>query len=161
MVSGSGGGLVMQAAAVIAGKNPANMVRLPDTTGMKDEIIIHRSHRFGYDQLYRAAGAKFVEIGDGRRCYPWQLEAAFTENTAAVAYLYAQFVSRRSIPLPQVCEIAHGRGGSGDRGRGVDAASAGQFAAVYTRGGGPGDPERREGRFGGLRGRVCWSVGPI
>ena len=110
VVSGSGGGLVMQAAAVIAGKDPANMVRLPDTTGMKDEIIIHRSHRFGYDQLYRAAGAKFVEIGDGRRCYPWQLEAAFTEKTAAVAYLYAQFVSRRAIPLPQVCEIAHARG---------------------------------------------------
>ena len=47
VVSGSGGGLVMQAAAVIAGKEPANMVRLPDTTGMKNEIIIHRSHRFG------------------------------------------------------------------------------------------------------------------
>ncbi len=110
VVSGSGGGLTMQAAAVIAGSDPANMVRLPDTTGMKNEIIIHRSHRFGYDQLYRAAGAKFVEIGDGRRCYPWQLEAAFTENTAAVAYLIAQFVSRRAIPLSQVCEIAHARG---------------------------------------------------
>ncbi len=110
VVSGSGGGLTMQAAAVIAGSDPANMVRLPDTTGMKNEIIIHRSHRFGYDQLYRAAGAKFVEIGDGRRCYPWQLEAAFTENTAAVAFLIAQFVSRRAIPLSQVCEIAHARG---------------------------------------------------
>ena len=110
VVSGSGGGLTMQAAAVIAGSDPANMVRLPDTTGMKNEIIIHRSHRFGYDQLYRAAGAKFVEIGDGRRCYPWQLEAAFTENTSAVAYLIAQFVSRRAIPLSQVCEIAHARG---------------------------------------------------
>lgn len=110
VVSGSGGGLTMQAAAVIAGSDPANMVRLPDATGMKNEIIIHRSHRFGYDQLYRAAGAKFVEIGDGRRCYPWQLEAAFTENTAAVAYLFAQFVSRRAIPLSQVCEIAHARG---------------------------------------------------
>ena len=109
VVSGSGGGLTMQAAAVIAGSDPANMVRLPDATGMKNEIIIHRSHRFGYDQLYRAAGAKFVEIGDGRRCYPWQLEAAFTENTAAVAYLFAQFVSRRAIPLSKVCEIAHAR----------------------------------------------------
>ena len=110
VVSGSGGGLVMQAAAVIAGSDPAKMVRLPDTTGMKDEIIIHKSHRFAYDQLYRAAGARFVEIGDGRRCYPWQLEAAFSEKTAAVAYLYAQFVSKRAIPLPQVCEIAHARG---------------------------------------------------
>ncbi len=110
VTSGAGGGLVLQAATVLAGKDPAKMVRLPDTTGMKNEIIIHKTHRFAYDQLYTATGAKFVEIGDGRRCYPWQLKAAFTEQTAAVAYLFTAFVSRRSIPLPQVCEIAHSRG---------------------------------------------------
>ncbi len=77
---------------------------------MKNEIIIHKSHRFPYDQCYESVGAKFVEIGDGRRCQPWQLEAAFTENTAAVAYLFSPFITRRAIPFPQVCEIAHARG---------------------------------------------------
>ena len=108
--SGAAGGLVLQAAAVVAGSDPAKMARLPNTDGMKNEIIIHRSHRFPYDQCYLSVGAKFVEIGDGRRCQPWQLEAAFTENTAAVAYLFSPFVTRRSIPFPQVCEIAHARG---------------------------------------------------
>lgn len=108
--SGASGGLVLQAAACIAGSDPARMARLPDTAGMKNEIIIHRSHRFPYDQCYRAVGARFVEIGDGRRCHPWQLEAAFTENTAAVAYLFSPFVSRRAIPFELVCEIAHQRG---------------------------------------------------
>ena len=108
--SGAAGGLVLQAAAVIAGSEPELMARLPDTTGMKNEIIIHRSHRFPYDQCYRSAGATFVEIGDGRRCAPWQLEAAFTDRTAAVAYLFSSFVSRRAVPFDQVCEIAHGRG---------------------------------------------------
>ena len=108
--SGAAGGLVLQAAAVVAGSDPAKMSRLPNTEGMKNEIIIHRSHRFPYDQCYLSVGAKFVEIGDGRRCQPWQLEAAFTENTAAVAYLFSPFVSRRAIPFPQVCEIAHARG---------------------------------------------------
>ncbi|CAI8035859.1 Uncharacterized protein mlr3804 [Geodia barretti] len=87
--SGAAGGLVLQAAAVIAGSDPAKMDRLPDSSGMKNEIIIHKSHRFPYDQCYTSVGAKFVEIGDGRRCQPWQLEAAFTENTAAVAYLFS------------------------------------------------------------------------
>ena len=105
--SGSAGGLFLQAAACIAGSDPAQMARLPNTTGMKNEIIIHRSHRFPYDQMYCAAGAKMVDIGDGRRCAPWQLEAAFTERTAAVAYLVSPFVSRRALPLDQVCEIAH------------------------------------------------------
>ena len=108
--SGAAGGLVLQAAAVVAGSDPAKMARLPNTDGMKNEIIIHKSHRFPYDQCYLSVGAKFVEIGDGRRCQPWQLEAAFTENTAAVAYLFSPFVTRRSIPFPQVCEIAHARG---------------------------------------------------
>ena len=108
--SGAAGGLVLQAAAVVAGSDPAKMARLPNTDGMKNEIIIHKSHRFPYDQCYLSVGAKFVEIGDGRRCAPWQLEAAFTENTAAVAYLFSPFVTRRSIPFPQVCEIAHARG---------------------------------------------------
>jgi L-seryl-tRNA(Ser) seleniumtransferase len=108
--SGSAGGLVLQAAAVLAGDDPARMARLPDTTGMRDEIIIHRAHRFPYDQSYRTAGARLVEIGDGRRCRAWQLEAAFSERTAAVAYLFSPRITRNALPLEQVCEVAHARG---------------------------------------------------
>ena len=85
VTSGAAGGLILQAAAVIAGNDPANMKRLPDTQGLRNEIIIHKSHRFPYDQYYASVGAQFVEIGDGRRCHEWELEAAFTECTAAVA----------------------------------------------------------------------------
>ena len=61
--------------------------------------------------LTRSSGfAKFVEVGDGRRCHPWQLEAAFSDQTAAVAYLFAPFLARRALPFPQVCEIAHAHG---------------------------------------------------
>ena len=109
ITSGSGGGLILQAAACIAGSDPAKMSKLPDTTGMKNEIIIHKSHRFAYDQLYRAAGAKLVDIGDGLRVHPWMLENAINENTAAVAYLHCNFVSRRALTLKTVVEIAHSR----------------------------------------------------
>ncbi len=107
VTSGSAGGLVLQAAAVMAGSDPAKMVRLPNADGLKNEIIMHRSHRFPYDQCYTATGATIVDIGDGRRCHPWELEAAINENTAAVAYLFSGFISRRAIPLKQVVEIAH------------------------------------------------------
>ncbi|MDP6512047.1 MAG: aminotransferase class V-fold PLP-dependent enzyme [SAR202 cluster bacterium] len=105
--SGSAGGLILQAAAVMAGNDPAKMKRLPDPTGMKNEIVIHRSHRFPYDQCYLATGATFREIGDGRRCHPWELEDAINENTAAVAYLFSNFLTRRALPFEQVVEIAH------------------------------------------------------
>ena len=107
--SGAAGGLLLQAAACIAGVDPVKMRRLPDTAGMKNEIIIQTMHRFPYDQAYRAAGAKLVEIGNFLFSHPWELEGAINENTAAVAYLCAPFTSRRVLPLAQVCEIAHAR----------------------------------------------------
>ena len=108
--SGAAGGLVLMAAACMAGTDPIKMAQLPAADGLKNEIITHRTHRFIYDQCYRAAGARLVDVGDGRRCQPWQLEAAFTDQTAAVAYLFAPFISQRTLTLPQVCEMAHARG---------------------------------------------------
>ena len=105
--SGAAGGLLLQAAAVIAGNDPVKMRQLPNTDGMKNEIAIHTMHRFPYDQAYRAAGAKMVEFGDYLFAHPWQLEGAINENTAAVAYLCAPFSSNKVMPLEQVCEIAH------------------------------------------------------
>ena len=108
--SGAAGGLVLQAAACIAGKDPVKMRQLPDTTGMKDEFIIQNMHRFPYEQAYRAGGATLIEIGDSRYSHPWELEGAIGENTAAVAFLCAPMTNRRAIPLEQVCEIAHSKG---------------------------------------------------
>ena len=108
--SGAAGGLVLQAAACIAGSDPAKMEQLPDTTGLKSEIVMQNSQRFTYDQAYRVAGADIVGIGTGRMCEPWQLEAAITDRTAAVAHLFSPFISRRALPLEEVCEIAHARG---------------------------------------------------
>ena len=108
--SGAAGGLVLQAAAVIAGNDPIKMRQLPNTDGLKNEIVIHTMHRFPYDQAYRAAGAKMVEFGDYLFAHPWQLEGAINERTAAIAYLCAPFASNKVLPLERVCEIAHARG---------------------------------------------------
>lgn len=110
VTSGSAGGLVLQAAAVMAGGDPAKMARLPNPEGMKHEIIMHTAHRFPYDQCYTATGATIVNVGDGRRCHPWELEAAINENTAAVAYLFSSFITRRAVPFEEVVEIAHSHG---------------------------------------------------
>ena len=107
--SGAAGGLVLQAAAVITGNDPVKMRQLPNTDGLKNEIVIHTMHRFPYDQAYRAAGAKMVEFGDYLFAHPWQLEGAINERTAAVAYLCAPFSSNKVMPLEQVCDIAHSR----------------------------------------------------
>ena len=105
--NGAAGGLVLQAAACIAGNDPAKMHRLPDTEGMKNEIIIQNMHRFPYDQAYRAAGGVLRGIGTANRCQSWELEGAMNERTAAVVYLCAPYANRRALPLWEVCEVAH------------------------------------------------------
>ena len=108
--AGASSGLILQAAACIAGTDPAKITRLPDTRGMKNEIVIQRAHRFAYDQAYRVAGGVLVEIGLARRTQPFELEDAITERTAAVAYLVSPFTSPPGVlTLEQVVAIAHKR----------------------------------------------------
>ena len=108
--NGSASGLILQAAAVIAGNDPAKMQRLPDTEGMKNQIVIQTAHRFPYDQSYRVAGAKLVTVGNARTTHEWELDAAINDKTAAVAYLFSPFLVRTHLPLTKVVEISHARG---------------------------------------------------
>ena len=84
--SGAAAGLLLGTAACIAGLDPAKMNRLPDTSGMKDEVVTPRSHRNFYDHAVRTAGAKFVEVGipdrfsgaGVRDTEAWEIAAAIT-----------------------------------------------------------------------------------
>ncbi len=108
VTAGSAAGMVLESAACIAGTDPAKIWQLPDTAGMKDEIVIHRAHRVNYDHSFRVTGGKLVEIGNTGTTHEWELESAINENTAAVAYVFGP---RRggALPLPKVVEIAHER----------------------------------------------------
>jgi len=111
VTAGASSGLILQAAACIAGDDPAKIIRLPDTRGMRNEIVIQRAHRFAYDQAYRVPGGVLVEIGLARRTQPFELEDAISDRTAAVAHLVSPFTSPPGIlPLDQVIAIAHRRG---------------------------------------------------
>nr|WP_246344610.1 aminotransferase class V-fold PLP-dependent enzyme [Conexibacter arvalis] len=108
VTNGAAGGLMLAAAACIAGDDPALMDRLPDASGARDEIVIHRGQRIAYDHALRAAGARLVEIGFHDLTFPRELDAAIGERTAAVAYLSNS--GANAIPLEQVVAIAHRRG---------------------------------------------------
>jgi L-seryl-tRNA(Ser) seleniumtransferase len=110
VTGGSAAGLLVATAACVAGANPALVDQLPDTTGMKSEVIMFRAHRNGYDHSVRAAGVKIVEVGYGHGTLTYQLEAAFTERTALLVYLMSPWASRGGLPLRETCDIAHRHG---------------------------------------------------
>ena len=109
VTAGSAAGMVLEAAACITGLDPAKAWSLPDTTGMKDEIIIQHAHRVNYDHNYRAAGARIIEVGNTGITEEWELESSINENTAAVAHIFGPRQDG-AIPLPRVVKIAHDNG---------------------------------------------------
>ena len=57
MVSaGAASALTLGTAACMTGANEELIRRLPDATGMKTEVIIQKSHRYGYDHAVRNWG---------------------------------------------------------------------------------------------------------
>ncbi len=111
VTSGAAAGLTLGTAACLAGLDVARMDRLPDTTGMPDEVVAQRAHRNAYDHAVRAAGARFVEAGylgypGAGGTHPWQVEAAISERTAAL--YWAVMDAPGTVPLAELCRIAHG-----------------------------------------------------
>jgi D-glucosaminate-6-phosphate ammonia-lyase len=114
---GSFAALTLSAAACIAGDDPEKMRLLPDTTGMKNEIIIqrnllsaHAGEAGTYDRSMEVPGGKFVRIGHeefGAR--PIDLERAINGKTAAIHFMVPEYPDSRSdiIPLEQLIEIGH------------------------------------------------------
>jgi L-seryl-tRNA(Ser) seleniumtransferase len=62
VTSGAAGALTVGTAACITGKDQQKILRVPDLTGMKNEVLIQKSHRYGYDHAVRACGVRMVEI---------------------------------------------------------------------------------------------------
>lgn len=108
--SGAAAGLALATAACVAGSDLAAIARLPDCTGLKDEVIVHKSHRNGYDHGVRMVGVKLVEIGYGQSAAEWELEAAISDKTAAVFWFQGAMTGHGDIPLARVIEIANARG---------------------------------------------------
>ena len=91
ITSGGAAGLALSAAACIAGSDPDRLSRLPDTTGMKGEILVQKKHFAYYDRVLASAGARLVEAGGGASCTNEQLEDAIGPNTAAVYYSWPPY----------------------------------------------------------------------
>ena len=107
--SGAAGGIVLMTAASMTGTDAAKIHRLPDTTGMKDEVVTQRQHYGGFTHMHTYAGAKLVEVGTTTGCAPEDLASAIGPQTAAVAFLYAPGVHTGGMTLQDVTEIAHSR----------------------------------------------------
>lgn len=78
VTSGAAGAIASATAACMAGADPAKIWQLPDTTGLKNEVIMFGG-RSAFDSAARLAGAKLVVTHT-----PDELQAAINGNTAMI-----------------------------------------------------------------------------
>ena len=99
----------------MTGADLGRIEQLPDTTGMKDEVVIQVGHLVGYgapvEQAIRLAGAKVVSVGQATEVRGYQLAHGLTERTAAALYVVSHHtVQYGQLPLDRFAAICRERG---------------------------------------------------
>lgn len=107
--------ITLACAAAMTGKDLAAIERLPDASGLKDEIVIQTGHMVSYgapvEQGIRLSGARVVPVGQATSAHAYQLAGAITDKTAAAVYVISHHVvDYGQIPLETFCEVAHEKG---------------------------------------------------
>ena len=105
---GAAAGMMLGAAACIAGLDPAAMNALPFAKGLPNEILMAKSQRNFYDHAVRQVGARIVDVGlpdrysgaGSRDAELWEFAAAINERTAAILYV------AQSEAEPDLAELA-------------------------------------------------------
>jgi len=87
--------------ACIAGGNPERIQRLPDLTGLKDEVVVPLYSRNVYDHAIRMTGARILTVRSAE-----ELEAALGPRSAMV-YILACPEDQGPLGLEVVSRIAH------------------------------------------------------
>lgn len=79
--SGAASAMTLGLAGVLTGGDTQKVIDLPNLAGMKSEVIMQKSHRFGYDHAIRNCGVKIVEVETAA-----ELEAAVNPQTAMMLF---------------------------------------------------------------------------
>jgi L-seryl-tRNA(Ser) seleniumtransferase len=93
VTSGSAGAMAAATAACIAGSDPEKIWQLPDTTGLKHEVVM-LGGRIAFDSAIRLAGGKLVVVSKLE-----ELSGAINSQTAMV------YTTWRDDNLPKALEI--------------------------------------------------------
>ena len=108
-------GISVAVAGAMTGSDLFAIERLPDTTGLKNEVLIQVGHMVSYGapvtQGIALTGARVVPVGQATSARRYQLEGAITDRTAAAVYVVSHHaVQYGQIPLDEFVAVCHARG---------------------------------------------------
>ena len=104
VTAGAASALTLATAAAMTLGNRTAIHNIPtDVTGLKNEVIAQKAHRYEYDHAIRNCGARFVEVVTLA-----DYEAAFTERTVMTNFFNA--AEQGEISREDWIRVAHSRG---------------------------------------------------
>ena len=108
-------GITLAIAGAMTGDDLARVEQLPDTTGMRNEVVVMMGHMTGYgaaiEQAIRLAGAKVVPVGNVTDARGYQLAAKISERTAAALFVVSHHtVQYGQLPLEDFARICRAKG---------------------------------------------------
>lgn len=110
VTSGCFAALVLGISSFITGDDREKISRLPDTTGMKNEILLQKRQRYHYDRCITVPGGKMIEVGDDNGTTATQLEAAIGPNTAGILHYARGETVSGVLQLAEVVAVAKRKG---------------------------------------------------
>lgn len=107
----SAASITISVAATMAGSSPEKVAALPDTTGMRDHVIIPAAHCVNYGQpilqAIRLSGAKPVVVGSQDECSLTDLEKQISDNnTCCLLLVSSRLVTDDPVDISKAVEIA-------------------------------------------------------
>ena len=125
VTSSAASGVAIAVAAAMTGSDLARIVNLPDTNGLRNEVVMQLGHDINFGarvlQMARLGGARVVTVGTGNHCDEFYLEGAINDRTAAVLFVYDGCINPESYLTARQCARIAGSNGVPLI---VDAASA-------------------------------------
>jgi D-glucosaminate-6-phosphate ammonia-lyase len=111
----SASGITLSVAACMTGPDPGKVEQLPDTTGMKNEVLLQKGHSVNFgapiEQMIRLAGATVREVGTVNRTTVTQLRAGLSERAAAAMFVLSHHTAQYGfVPLTEFVEVCHAAG---------------------------------------------------
>ncbi|UVI32785.1 aminotransferase class V-fold PLP-dependent enzyme [Paenibacillus spongiae] len=105
VTSGAAAGLAIAVAACIAGDDPVKRRAFPRLNGLRNEVILHRCQRNGFDRAVAQLGVTFAEVGGDAGTSVCDLEEAIGPRTACILYFDTSAFIRGALPLAEVIRI--------------------------------------------------------
>ena len=107
--------ITLAVAATLTGDRLLAIERLPNTTGLKHEVLVQLGHMVGYgaslEQTIAMTGAHVVPVGTVSMARDYQLDEAITDRAACAVFVVSHMtVQYAMLSLEQVCRICHAKG---------------------------------------------------